>query len=298
MQTLNAIKMVKQELGVCCVLGVSNVSFGLPNRELLNSVFLASGFGAGLDAGIVDPLCQPIMDAINSFRVINNQDINSEKYIESYSGQQRNRQLKAASELDLKDIIIEGRKDEAAGKVQELLKTKKPIEIIDNYFVPALNIVGERFGKREIFLPQLMQSAQTVKNGFKELEGLKDNPEGKGKIVLATVQGDIHDIGKNIVKMMLKNYGYDVIDLGKDVPIDEVVKAAQGVKLVGLSALMTTTVKNMQKTIEKIRETGNDCKIMVGGAVLSPEYARMVGADYYARDAQKSVEIAEIVFSE
>lgn len=300
MATLDAIKLVKQRLGVKCVLGVSNVSFGLPDRLLLNSVFLSAAFGAGLDAPILNPMAEPSMNAVHAFRVLNNQDPGAARYISRFSQNAPKQEQIPEAEKTLKDIILEGRKEEAAAMVKALLKTKRPMEIIEQEFIPALDIVGDRYEKQQIFLPQLMLSAEAVKAGFNLLaSGQQEKPVLKEKILLATVSGDIHDIGKNIVKMLLSNYGYDVIDLGKDVPIEEVVRVAkeQHIRLVGLSALMTTTVKNMELTIKALREAGLDCKVVVGGAVLTPEYAQMVGADYYAKDARETVRLANQLFS-
>ena len=194
--------------------------------------------------------------------------------------------------------------EEAIQVTEELLKTTDPIEIVNSYVIPALDTVGDEYEAEEIFLPQLIQSAETVKKSFEVIKkSILANGEKsieKGRIVLATVKGDIHDIGKNIVKVLLENYGFDVIDLGKDVPIEKVVEAVKenNIKLVGLSALMTTTVANMKKTIEALRENNLDCKVFVGGAVLNENYAEMIGADFYARDARESVKIAEGIFSD
>lgn len=299
-ETINAIKLVKSELGLKTVLGVSNVSFGLPRREILNSVFLAAAFGAGLDAAIINPMSEEVMKAVHAFRVLNNQDKDAGEYISRYSAAQEQTAQKPVTNKSLKDLIIEGRREEAGAKTEELLKTTEPLAIIDNEFIPALDIVGERYEKGILFLPQLIQSAEAVKQGFDLLKAAlpKDSGVSKGRIVLATVYGDIHDIGKNIVKMLLENYGYEVIDLGKDVPVETVVDTVRdkNVKLVGLSALMTTTVKSMKDTIAALREANLDCKVMVGGAVLNEEYVEFVGADYYAKDARASVKIAAEFF--
>ena len=301
METLSAIKEVKRTLGVKTVLGVSNVSFGLPDRELINSAFLAAAFGAGLDMPILNPLSEKYMDIVNAFKVLNNEDENSEKFIAAYAEKTAvAAPVKKDDEMSMEEIIISGRKNQAADKTKELLKDKNPIEIINDYFIPALDKVGEKYEKGEFFLPQLMSSAETVKVGFDVLKEAcpADESNEKGKIILATVKGDIHDIGKNIVKMLLENYGYKVIDLGRDVNIETVVDTAkkENIKLIGLSALMTTTVKNMALTIEEVRRANIDCKIMVGGAVLNEEYAETVGADYYAKDAAQSAKIAAEVF--
>jgi len=303
--TLDAIKLVKSRLGVKTILGVSNVSFGLPNRPLMNSTFLAAAMGAGLDVPILNPMSLEMMRAVDTYKVINCQDIGSAKYIEKYSGSSNDLICQPVGSLRagydaLGEFIIEGRREEAAEHVRILLQTKEPLEIIDECFIPALNKVGDGFEKGEIFLPSLMMSAETVKACFdviKEVKGSDGPSTSKGKILVATVLGDIHDIGKNIAKMLLQNYGYEVIDLGKDVPIKNIVEAAKehSVKLIGLSALMTTTVKNMKLTISAIREAGIDCRIMVGGAVLTPEYATFVGADFFVKDAREGVEVAKHV---
>ena len=295
METLNAIKLVKSRLGVKTVLGVSNVSFGLPSREILNSAYLAAAFGAGLDMPILNPMSEDYRKIVSAFKVLNNEDKNAEKYISEFS---ESRQEKAETvDMDLKSIIINGLKGSAEGAVKELLKTKAPLEIINEEFIPALDIVGGKFERGEMFLPQLMASAEAVKVGFELLKG-EATDTSKGTIVLATVKGDIHDIGKNIVKMLLGNYGYNVIDLGKDVEPEAVVDAVKkyNAPLVGLSALMTTTVKGMEDTIKLLKENNLDCKVMVGGAVLTEEYAKMVGADFYAKDALEATKIAGAIF--
>jgi len=304
METLKAIGLVKRRLGLKTVLGVSNVSFGLPGRPMLNSAFLGAALGAGLDAAILNPKSEEMMRVVDAFRVLNYEDIDAARFIEKYSGQEAVPSVPTTEiHRTLFDCILQGRKEEALLKVRELLKDNSPLQIIDDNFIPALNAVGARFEKGEIFLPQLMQSADVVKGSFETLKeamaasGIR--PEEKGRILLATVEGDVHDIGKNIVKMLLENYGYQVLDLGRDIPAAEVVEQARSrkIRLVGLSALMTTTVRNMQKTITALRESGLDCRVMVGGAVLNEEYAAMVGADYYAKDAQAAVRIANTCFS-
>ena len=305
-ETLRAVTMVKQGLpGVKTILGVSNVSFGLPQREIVNATFLASAFGAGLDAAIVNPQSERYREVIDAFRVLNNQDHDSLHFVGRYGANTSTPAAPAvsdAAELDLKDIVIQGRRGESAQKVEQLLTQMDALQIIDDYFVPALNEVGRRFEAGSLFLPQLMQSAEAVKNGFDVIKAHMDasgqKRTSKGKILIATVKGDIHDIGKNIVKMILENYGYDVIDLGKDVPIDDVVQTAQNqdIHLVGLSALMTTTVKSMKETIAAVRQSGWDCEFIVGGAVLNEEYADFVGAEHFARDAMDTVHIANRFF--
>ena len=297
METLNAIKLVKQKLGVKTVLGVSNVSFGLPSREVLNATYLAAAFGAGLDMPILNPLSKEYQKIVSAFKVLNNEDKGAEKYIGEFS-EVATESVASVQGMDIKSIIINGLKGSAEDAVKELLKTKAPLEIINEEFIPALDIVGGKFEKGEMFLPQLMASAEAVKVGFELLKS-EATDTSKGTIVVATVKGDIHDIGKNIVKMLLNNYGYNVIDLGKDVAPELIVDAAKkyNAPLVGLSALMTTTVKGMEDTIKLLKEENVPCKVMVGGAVLTEEYAKMVGADYYAKDALEAVKIAGKVFS-
>ena len=296
--TLRAIRLVKAGLGVKTVLGVSNVSFGLPGRPVLNSVFLAAGFGAGLDTAIVNPLSEEIMQTVRAFRVLNAQDKDAAEYIANAAKEERPA-AKAETERTLSGSIMEGRAEETAEGTRRLLETTAPMEIIDSWFIPALDKVGEQYEQGQLFLPQLIRAAEAVKAGFAVLRAAM--PEGgadRGTIVVATVEGDIHDIGKNIAKMLLQNYGYKVIDLGKDVPAETVVQAAlkSGAPLIGLSALMTTTVTSMRDTIAALRQAGCTAKIMAGGAVLNEEYIKYVGADYYARDARAGVQIADRVF--
>ncbi|NLI89550.1 MAG: dihydropteroate synthase [Epulopiscium sp.] len=300
-ETIKAVELVKKELGVATTLGVSNVSFGLPSRGILNRTFLATALGAGLDAPILNPSEEDMISTVAAFNLLWNHDKDSKSYIASYSNLTKETSPKEEiGTKDLKKAIIDGRKKESSQLVKELLQTMTGLEIVDNYLIPALDIVGENYEKGQIFLPQLIQSAEAVKKSFeviKEnmiLENKDEAPIEKGKIVLATVKGDIHDIGKNIVKVLLENYGYEVLDLGRDVPITKVVDTVkkEDISLVGLSALMTTTVKNMELTIEALRKECPDCKVMVGGAVLTQSYADMIGADFYARDARDSVNIA------
>lgn len=308
--TLETIRMVKAYLGCKTVVGLSNISFGLPNRALLNGTFLAQAFGAGLDAPIMNPLSDYMMRIVRSIKVFTGQDANSADFIDK----EQNTNMAVVSEnghpkvvktdetLDLKAMIIKGRKELTAAETQKMLETQTPLEIVNNYFIPALDSVGAKFEKGELFLPQLMQSAEATQQAQEVLKvALAKSGEVanfQGKILLATVEGDIHDIGKNIVKMILENYGYDVIDLGKDVPITTVVDTVvtQNIKLVGLSALMTTTVQNMKKTIAAVKAAAPDTTFMVGGAVLNEEYREFVAADYYAKDAMASVEIAQNFF--
>jgi len=300
-ETLAAIRMVKRELGLKTVLGISNVSFGLPNRELLNATFLASALGAGLDAAIINPYSKRCREVLDASYVLNDEDKNAVSYIARHAGETVITAAPAKTDLSLAEIIERGLKDQAADAVERLLENTPPLDIIDSEFIPALNRVGKRFETGEIFLPQLMLSAQAVQKGFAVISNRMREGQRvtKGKILLATVHGDIHDIGKNIVKMLLENYGYEVVDLGKDVPPEAVVDAIREnhIRLAGLSALMTTTVKSMKDTIAAARKAELDCEFFVGGAVLTQEYASYAGADYYAGDAMESVAIANRFFA-
>ncbi len=303
-ETLKALALVKERLGVKTVLGVSNVSYGLPNRELVNKVFFAAALYEGLDLPIINPLDREMMDTILASNLLWNRDKGGKVYLENYKKipQVEKSKAKAKANLDLVDIIIKGMRDEARAATQELLTTKEPLDIVNEYIVSTLDLVGDRYEKGEIFLPQLIQSAETVKSSFEVIKESLSRDSGeaisKGKIILATVKGDIHDIGKNIVKVLLENYNYEVIDLGKDVPSEVIVEEAirQDIQLVGLSALMTTTVKSMEETIAQLKRDKPNIKIMVGGAVLNQDYADMIKADYYAKDAKGAVEIARKFF--
>ncbi len=302
METVRALRMVRERLGLRTVLGVSNVSFGLPARESLNAAFLAAALGAGLDLPILNPLSAS-MQTVLAYRVLCGQDVGAARFIErSADAAQAPSSPAQAESADLRALILNGRKGQIVDALRALPAAETPLSIINERFIPALDEVGARFERGEIFLPQLMASAEAVKAGFDYLRGLERAPQEaeKGPILLATVKDDIHDIGKNIVRMLLENYGYRVIDLGRDVPPEEIVETVlrERVRLVGLSALMTTTVKSMQRTITALREAGADCCVMVGGAVLTPEYAKMVGADYYARDAAEAARIAGAFFSQ
>ena len=303
-ETLRAVRYVREELGLHTVLGVSNISFGLPARENITVSFLTQAMAAGLDFPIVNPNQRVIMDAVASFRVLSGEDRDSEAYIRRFAS------LEAAStaptpgavkEMNLQESILRGLKTETAALTTQALERHDEMEVINHLLIPALDRVGELYEKQEIFLPQLINAANAACGGFdvirQKLAGSGSRSVSKGKIVLATVFGDIHDIGKNIVRVVLENYGYTVIDLGRDVPADTIVETIirEDVRLVGLSALMTTTVASMADTIAAIRRSGHKCKIMVGGAVLTPEYAAAIGADYYAKDAKQSADIARLV---
>lgn len=300
LETLKAVDYIKHTLGVNTVLGVSNISFGLPNREAVNTAFYTLCLKAGLSAGIINPKSQSMMNAYYSYNALSGLDENCTEYIKSAVVIDT---VADASNITLLDAIVKGMKEESAKCAKELLKTQDSLEIINEYIIPALDKVGDGFEKNKIFLPQLLMSADSAKAAFDEIKAhmiVSGNSQVKGeKIIIATVEGDIHDIGKNIVKVLLANYGFDVIDLGKDVKcetvLDETVK--NDAKLVGLSALMTTTVPNMEKTIKLIHEN-TDAKVFVGGAVLTKDYAKMINADWYAKDAMESVRIAQEFFTE
>lgn len=298
-ETLKAVHYIRNELGVGTVLGVSNISFGLPKREAINTAFFTLALENGLSAGIINPLSESMMNAYYSFNALRGYDDNCTEYINSVTATQP--AAAASSVLDLKTAIIKGIKEDAAACAKELLKDKAALDVINEYIIPALDVVGDGFEKNKVFLPQLLMSADSAKSAFdviKEhlvLSG-EDN-KSENKIIIATVEGDIHDIGKNIVKVLLSNYGFDVIDLGKDVKCEKVLEEVirQDCRLVALSALMTTTVPNMEKTIKLVHEN-TDAKVLVGGAVLTKSYADMIHADYYAKDAMESVRIAKAYF--
>ena len=299
METLKSIPLIKNKYNVKIVLGVSNVSFGLPYRQLLNTTYLAMALAFGIDAPFTDSTNEAVMDVIRSFKVLAAQDKDGRDYIEAYGSIAPVSNI-LTQDSDIKEIIIKGLKDEAKKASIKLLETNEPIELVNEFIIPALDIVGEKYESHEIFLPQLIRSAETSKAVFetiKERSVKGSEIEGK-KILLATVKGDIHDIGKNIVKLILENYGYKIFDLGKDVDVERIIETVQKekIELVGLSALMTTTVKNMEDTIQELKKEFPNVKIMVGGAVLTPDYASQIGADYYSKDARGAVDIAKKVY--
>ena len=303
METIKAIKLVKEKLGVKTILGVSNISFGIPSRKHINNTYLNLALGSGLDLAIINPNEEGMVEAIDAFKVINNVDKGCIKYIDKYGNVSKDlTKLKGNTELTLEEVVERGLKEEARDKTIELLKENDANIILDEILIPSLDNVGKKYDSGEIFLPQLIQCAETVKASLNIIKEklLQENTNNisKGKIIVATVKGDIHDIGKNIVKIMLENYGYEVIDLGKDVPIEKVVQKSKelDIKLVGLSALMTTTVKSMEDTIKAIRDNNIDAKVFVGGAVLTEEYAKNIGADYYSKDSKSAIEIAQMRF--
>jgi 5-methyltetrahydrofolate--homocysteine methyltransferase len=301
---LASLKYIREKLGCNTSLGVSNISFGLPNRDFINSTFFAMALNSGLSAAIMNPSSQEMQKTYKSYLAITGKDKNCTGYIEyatavnvsEITAKQTNN-FKADEKRDLKYYIIKGLKAEAALTAKTLLETTEPLDVINRQIIPALNEVGEGFENKRMFLPQLLMSAEAASGAFDIIKSMfkSGGSSKKIKIVLATVKGDIHDIGKNIVKTLLENYGFTVIDLGRDVPPERVVEAAKqnNVELVGLSALMTTTVASMQETIELLRKDYPDCKIAVGGAVLNKEYAEMIGADKYCKDAMETVRYAE-----
>ena len=316
--TVQALETCKKELGVRTVLGVSNISFGLPCRTYLNTTFLTMAMYAGLDLAIMNPSSEEMMAAVYAYNVLTNRDKQSTKYIERFADRvpastalaQAAKAVPAAgadTELTgpyaaLMKAVEKGLKGDAAAHTRALLAEKQPLEVVDEALIPALDIVGAKYEKGTLFLPQLLQAASAAQSAFEEIKtAIAQKGEGsasKGRIVLATVKGDVHDIGKNIVRVILENYGFEVLDLGRDVPVENVVDTVRekDVHLVGLSALMTTTLKSMEETIAALHAAKLDCKIMVGGAVLTPEYAEKIGADWYAKDAKRSADIAKEFF--
>ncbi|MCH5299621.1 MAG: homocysteine S-methyltransferase family protein [Ruminococcus sp.] len=304
METLRALHRVKTELGCKTCLGVSNISFGLPNRPLINHIFLTMALEEGLDLPIINPNDEDMMGALRAYKVLANIDKNSTDFINSYNSVKTETKVIQSEHIALSDAIIRGLKTEAANTTKNLLEKKDAMDIVNNELIPALDSVGADFEKGKIFLPQLIQSANVAQVCFEEIKKHltknNDAPVSKGKIILATVKGDIHDIGKNIVKVLLDNYGYTVVDLGRDVEPQLIVDTAvkQNIKMIGLSALMTTTLGSMEETIRLVRETPElkGCKIAVGGAVLTNDYAMKIGADYYCKDAKDTVDKAKEVF--
>ena len=326
--TLDTVRRITEEYGACTVLGVSNVSFGLPRRDLINTAFYTAALNNGLTAGIINPSSKAMMGVYYSFMAIRGYDAQCLNFIDHFAGTvSPEMQLKKAlesgslstaggeenatvggsgdiSKTPLGGAIVKGLKDKCGKLTEELIKSgTDPLDIINHYIVPALDVVGQGFEKNTIFLPQLLMSAEAAQACFdvikNELKSAGVESESKGKVIVATVKGDIHDIGKNIVKVLLENYSFDVIDLGKDVPPEVVVETAikENVHLIGLSALMTTTVVSMEDTIKALREAKVDCEVCVGGAVLNQEYADMIGADAYCKDAMQTVRFAEEYFA-
>ena len=323
--TVQALEACKKELGVRTILGVSNISFGLPCRPYLNTTFLTMAMYAGLDLAIMNPSSEEMMAAVYAYNVLTNRDKQSMKYIERYADKvpasaalKQALQHQAAGGAAVSDApadpalsgpyaplmkaVEQGLKGDAAACTKALLEEKEPLDLVDGALIPALDIVGAKYEKGKLFLPQLLQAASAAQSAFDVIKTVLAQKGGagaaKGRIVLATVKGDVHDIGKNIVKVILENYGFEVLDLGRDVPVETVVDTVrrEHIRLVGLSALMTTTLKSMEETIAALHKAKLDCKVMVGGAVLTPEYAAKIGADWYAKDAKRSADIAKEFF--
>lgn len=315
-ETLKALRMVKERLGLKTCLGVSNISFGLPARAIINRTFLTMAMECGLDLPIINPNNEDMMASIAAFHVLHNIDRNSVDFIEKYgnvdvissiSSKKENNSTDSTKNNGNHDVfysIEKGMGSETVSLVKALLETEDEMTVVNKYLIPALDRVGQGFEKGTIFLPQMLQAAQAAQAGFdiiKERLANKDQKQvSQGPIIIATVKGDIHDIGKNIVKVIMENYGFEMIDLGKDVSPELIVETvlARDARMVGLSALMTTTLKSMEETIVKVKEAKPDCRIFVGGAVLTADYAEKIGADYYCKDALKSVEAAQEVFNE
>ena len=302
--TLDTVKLITETLGANTTLGISNVSFGLPVRDSINSSFFTSALENGLCAAIMNPYSQKMLSAYYSFKALHGLDENCLEYIENMSEQASPVETSPVSDTDLgtalKRAILKGFKEDASILTKKMLDSYEPLDIINDFVIPALDDVGKGFEEKTVYLPQLLMSAETAKSAFEEIKlalSGKGSENKKCPVVIATVKGDIHDIGKNIVKLLLENYGFAVTDLGKDVPAEKIVDAAkrQGANIVGLSALMTTTAPQMEETIKLLRKTLPDCKVIVGGAVLTQEYADAIGADKYAKDAMESVRYAESI---
>ena len=315
-ETLKAVRMVKEQLGLKTALGVSNISFGLPLRPIINRTFLTMAMECGLDLPIINPNSEDMMASIFAFHVLHNIDENATAFIERYGdaaletskiSQKKDTAVTESSangdgSHDIFYCIEKGMKADTVVAVEKLLQDHTEMELVNDFLIPALDKVGQGFEKGTIFLPQMLQAATAAQAGFdivktKLAESDKETVS-LGQVVIATVKGDIHDIGKNIVKVIMENYGFQMIDLGRDVPPETIVETVKekNIKLVGLSALMTTTLKSMEETIVAVKEAAPDCKVMVGGAVLTADYAEKIGADYYCKDAMKSVEAAQEVF--
>ncbi|MBQ3000066.1 MAG: homocysteine S-methyltransferase family protein [Clostridia bacterium] len=310
-ETLRALSLIRKELGCHTSLGVSNVSFGLPARDCINGTFFALALEHGLSAAIMNPFSDEMMKTYYTYRALHGLDENFGDYIAFAQTLPQATSATVATTLkasspepissELQKAIIQGRKEQAASLTRSLLGAVAPLKIVQNEIIPALDTVGVGFEKKTVYLPQLLMSAEAAKSAFEVIKEAIPSSEAagkKGRIVLATVEGDIHDIGKNIVKLLLENYGFAVTDLGRDVPPEKIVSEAKrlGVQLIGLSALMTTTVPAMEETIRQLKKVLPSCKIVVGGAVLTKEYADMIGADRYAKDAMETVRYAEEIY--
>ena len=298
--TLETLRRIRDELGGHTILGVSNISFGLPQREIINANFFTMALQNRLSCAIINPNAESMMRSYRSFLALSGQDEQCAGFIAAYGNQQEALPASVGAVMPLGESVERGLRERAVEAARDLLRTVPPLELVNNELIPALDRVGKGFEKGTVFLPQLLMSAEAAKAAFEVVkDAMRGAPqEVKGKIILATVKGDIHDIGKNIVKVLLENYGYQVIDLGKDVPPETIADTAvrENVPLVGLSALMTTTVVSMEQTIRLLRERKPDARIVVGGAVLTQEYADSIGADCYARDAMATVHYADHIF--
>jgi 5-methyltetrahydrofolate--homocysteine methyltransferase len=304
METLNALHRVKTELGLQTVLGVSNISFGLPNREMITRTFLTMALQDGLTLPIINPNIESIMGAVRSYKLLAGIDKNCIDFVNTYSGTTPSPAPSGTEKsVSLSYAVENGLKNDAVSAAEKLLDTVDAMGIINDYLIPALDVAGAKFEKGTIFLPQLILTAGAAQACFevikKKIASSGKSPVSKGKVVLATVKGDIHDIGKNIVKVLLESYGFTVIDLGRDVDKQIILDAAveHKVKLVGLSALMTTTLGSMEETIQLLNEKYPECKTVVGGAVLTASYAEQIHADFYAKDAKETVDIATKIYS-
>ena len=301
---LESISLIKNKLGVKTILGISNISFGLPHRDKINASFLNLALEKGLDLGIINPLSPEIIDSLQVNNLLSGKDPGAKEYIESESkkGEKKAEDI-FSSKLTVDYCLAKGLEKDLLALVEELLKEKTEMQIINAYLIPALDQVGSSYEKGEIFLPQLIKAASTARVAFDRLKvSLSAQGRGsltKGEILLATVKGDIHDIGKNIAKVILENYGYQVYDLGKDVPIEDIVEEAKkrGIRLIGLSALMTTSLTSMEETIKEIKSLDPQISVMVGGAVLTEDYAKKIGADYYVEDVRRDIEVAKEIFN-
>jgi 5-methyltetrahydrofolate--homocysteine methyltransferase len=298
-ETLRAVEMIKNQLGCKTSLGISNVSYGLPERDIVNGAFFTMALCRGLSAAIINPHSAEIMKAYHSYRAVTGQDEGFADYIAFAEGLQKNapEREEPNAKSDLQRAIVKGLRDEAAAITVGLIGSRSAMDIVEGEIIPALNTVGEGFENKKIYLPQLLMSAEAARACVAVIKSAmpEEKTANKGRVILATVKGDIHDIGKNIVKLVMENYGFDVTDLGKDVPPEKVLSEAVrlGADVVGLSALMTTTLPAMEETVRLLRLNAPEVKIMVGGAVMTADYAAKIGADGYAPDAMRAVSCAE-----
>ena len=301
--TLETLRGIRDQLQANSILGISNVSFGLPNRPLINAAFLTMALESGLSCAILNPLNAPVMDHWHAWLALSGLDPNCEGLLSAFTGRETAESAPASSALSLRECILRGLKGRVQEKTREALAQPEadPLALIDTQLIPALDEAGRGFEQGTLFLPQLLMCAEAASAAFEEVKRSLQSASGsvRGRIVLATVKGDIHDIGKNIVKVLLENYGYQVLDLGKDVPPERILSCVlrENIRLVGLSALMTTTVGSMEETIRLLKEKAPGVLVLVGGAVLNEDYARRIGADFYAKDAMAAVRIADSVFS-